>query len=76
MVAAVFYFSVRIDPQTAAAALAKIERSSVGVLFPETHRERVWIGWLSISAGIWKRRCAGAFSFITSQPTSRSPIRC
>jgi membrane protease YdiL (CAAX protease family) len=63
VVAAVFYFSARIDPKTAAATLAKIKQKPVGVLIPETNRERLWIGWLSIGAGIMEEMLCRGFLF-------------
>jgi membrane protease YdiL (CAAX protease family) len=57
------YSSARIDPKTAAAALARIKRSPIGAMIPESKRERLWIGWLSIGAGIMEEMLCRGFVF-------------
>lgn len=63
VVAAAFYFSVRIEPKVGGAALAKIKRSAMGVILPESNRERRWFGCLSIGAGIMEEMLCRGFLF-------------
>jgi len=63
VVAAAFYFSVRIEPKVGAAALEKIKRSTIGVIVPESNRERRWFGCVSIGAGIMEEMLCRGFLF-------------
>jgi membrane protease YdiL (CAAX protease family) len=63
VVVAAFYFSVRIEPKVGAAALEKIKRSTMGVIVPESNRERRWFGGLSIGAGIMEEMLCRGFVF-------------
>jgi membrane protease YdiL (CAAX protease family) len=61
--AATFYFSTRIEPSAAAAAFAKVSRSPIGAMIPNSDRERLWIGWLSIGAGVMEEMLCRGFVF-------------
>jgi membrane protease YdiL (CAAX protease family) len=63
VVAAALYFSLRIEPKVGAAALAKIKSSTMGVMIPESNRERRWFGCLSIGAGIMEEMLCRGFLF-------------
>jgi len=62
-VAAAFFFSVMIDPKSATSALAKAKQSPVGVMIPETHRERLWFGGISLGAGLMEEMLCRGFVF-------------